>query len=228
MGILSRTFAVLRAHLNALLDRAEDPAKMLEQTLLDMDQAFRRAKEQVARAVADEKRLERQRDEQRGEMARWEERALRAVETDDDELAREALRRKQEHERLAARFAHELAAHGANVEQLRGGLRDLESRIAELRRRKELIISRQKRAEAQSRIYRTLEGIRSAGAVDTIQRMETKVEEMGHLADARMELSGTFQGDRLEQRFAELDRGGDVEQELLALKERRKLEHHEP
>jgi phage shock protein A len=226
MGILSRFINVVRSNLNALLNRAEDPAKLLDQTLIDMQAAYGKAKDHVARSLADEKRLEKSLMDQQGEVKRWEERALRAVEQGDDELAREALRRKNEHARMAAQFQHEHAAHAANVQRLKESLHELESKIEELRRKKNLLVSKQRRAEAQDQIYRTIEGIDSAGAVDTIARMENKIEEMAALADARQDLSAEFSGDALEKRFAELDKSGeDVDAELLALKQRLQIEH---
>ncbi|MCZ6729041.1 MAG: PspA/IM30 family protein, partial [SAR324 cluster bacterium] len=87
-----------------------------------------------------------------------------------------------------------------------------------------LLVSKQKRAQAQDQIYKTMEGIQDTGAVDTINRMEEKIEEMSHLADARMELSEEFSGDALEKKFAELGPGEDVDAELLELKQQLKLE----
>ncbi len=160
------------------------------------------------------------------EVRRWEERAVLAVEKNDDELAREALRRKKEHSRLAMQFEGELAAHATNVDRLKECLRELETKIAEIKRKKNLLISKQKRAEAQDQIYQTIEGIESTGALDTIERMENKIEEMSALADARQELSEEFTGDALERRFAELDAGGnDVDDELLELKQRMQIEN---
>jgi phage shock protein A len=226
MGILSRFINVVRSNLNALLNRAEDPAKMLDQTLMDMQAAYAKAKDHVARSLADEKRLDKSLLDQQAEVKRWEERALRAVQQGDDELAREALRRKNEHARYAAQFGHEHEAHSANVQRLKESLHELEDKIEEIRRKKNLLVSKQRRAEAQDQIYRTIEGVDSAGAVDTIARMENKIEEMSALADARHELGQEFSGDRLEHRFAELDAGSeDVDAELLALKQRLQVEH---
>jgi len=228
MGILSRFINVARANLNALLNRAEDPAKMLDQTLIDMEAAYGKAKDRVAHAMADHKRLEKSLMDQQAEVRRWEERAQRAVETGDDELAREALRRKNEHGRMAVQFEHELAAHSTSVERLKDSLRELEQKIAEIRRKKNLLISKARRAEAQDEIYRTIEGIDSTGAVATIERMEHRIDEMAALADARAELSGEFSGDQLEQRFRELETGGeDVDAELLELKQRLQIAHKE-
>jgi phage shock protein A len=191
-----------------------------------MRSAFSRAKEQVAKAVADQTRLERDLAKQKQEMARWEQNAVKAVEQGNDTLAKEALRRKNEHLRFAAQYEHELTAQTANVERLKDSLRELESKIEELDRKKNLLKSRQKRAEAQDAIYQTLEGINAAGAIDTISRMEDKIEEMSALADARQELSSEFQGDNLERQFQELEsQGGDVDAELLAMKQRMQIEN---
>ncbi|MFQ5749958.1 MAG: PspA/IM30 family protein, partial [Planctomycetota bacterium] len=155
---------------------------------------------------------------------RWSERAMMAVEKGDDDLAKEALRRKSEHTRISAQFENELAAHTQNVDNLKSGLHELEAKIAEIRRKKNLLVSKQKRAEAQDQIYKTIEGIQDTGAIDTIHRLEEKIEEMTSLADARLELSGEFQGDPLEKKFEDLGPGEDVESELLQLKQQLKLE----
>ena len=225
MGIISRFATVVRSNLNSMLNRAEDPTKILEQTLIDMESAFRKAKDQVARSVADKKRLEKSLADQRKETEKWGGRAIQAVEKGDDELAKEALTRKGEHARMTAQFENELGAHGANVDNLKTGLKELESKIAEIKRKKNLLISKQKRAQAQDQIFKTVEGIQDSGALDTINRMEEKIEEMTHLADARMELSGEFQGDALEKKFKDLGPGGDVDSELLELKQQLKLEN---
>ena len=172
MGILSRFFTVIRANMNSALNRAEDPTKLLEQTLLDMDSAYGKAKDQVARSVADEKRLEKSLADQKKQADKWGQRAVQAVEKGDDELAKEALSRKGEHSRIALQFEHELGAHTQNVESLKDHLHELQGKIAEVRRKKSLLISKQKRAQAQDQIYKTVEGIQDSGALDTIDRME--------------------------------------------------------
>ena len=225
MGILSRFVTVIRANLNSALNRAEDPAKLLEQTLLDMDSAYGKAKDQVARSVADQKRLQQSLADQQKEADKWNSRAVTAVEKGDDELAREALRRKGEHAKIALQFEHELGAHTQNVENLKENLHDLGGKISEIKRKKNLLISKQKRATAQDQIYKTLEGIQDTGALDTVSRMEEKIEEMSNLADARMELSDEFQGDALEKKFQELGPSDDVDTELLELKKQLKLDH---
>lgn len=224
MGMLTRLINVIRSNLNDLLNRAEDPAKLLEQTLVDMETAYRKAKDQVARAIADQKRMEKAAAAQADEMRKWEQRAVAAVQQGDDALAREALGRKQEHQRMQQQYAQELVAHRENVALLKTGLHDLGEKIEEIRRKKQLLISRQRRTEAQDAIHQTLEGVRSAGALETIERMEHKIDEMAALSAARRELSAEVQGDALERRFQALGPSDEVEAELLELKARAQLE----
>lgn len=226
MGIFSRFITIVRSYLNALLGRVEDPTRILEQTLLDMEHAYRRARDQVAHSIADQKRLEKSLSDQQAEATRWQERAVLAVEKGDDTLAKEALRRKNEHGRLAAQLEQQLTVHQGNVTALKDGLRELESKIEELKRKRTLLASRQRQAEAQQQIYQTIEGIRGAGALDTVKRMEEKVDQMVALADARKELSAETRGGAVEAQFRALEgAGADVEAELIELKQRLQIEH---
>jgi len=225
MGILSRFITVIQANLNALVTKAENPAKILEQTIVDLEGAYRKAKDQVAHAMADEKSMEKALAKAEAEVKKWQERAVLAVEKEDDALAREALQRKNEHARNAIQLRVELDAQTANVASLKEALRDLQQKIAEIKRQKSVLVSKQRRAEAQNQIHKTLEGIHGAGALETVQRMEDKIEHMAAVSDARKELAREFRGDRLEQRFKELGAGSpNVETELIAMKKRLLLE----
>lgn len=226
MGILSRFITVIRSNMNALLNRAEDPTKMIEQTLIDLETAYQKAKEHVAHSVADEKRLEKSLMDHRRDVKKWEERAILAIEKDDDNLAKEALLRKNEFMRLATQFESELSAHSVNVDKLKDSLKELESKIGDIRRKKNLLVSKQRRAEAQDQIYQTIDGINSTGALGTIERMENKIDEMSAMADARQELAEEFSGDSLEKRFEKLGvADSDVDNELLEMKKKLQIEN---
>lgn len=225
MGIFTRFFNLFRANVNAAMDRVEDPTKMLEQSLLDMSAAQNKVKDTVASAVADEKRLEATLRNERKETDRWNGRAIKAVEKGDDDLAREALTRKAEHTIRATQYEHEVAIHTKNVDDLKNGLNMLRDRINEIKRKKNLLISKQKRAESQDAIYATLEGVNNAGALDMVAAMEEKIDSMAALADARLEMSDEFSGNQLERKFAALDNSTlNVDSDLLELKKQLKLE----
>lgn len=223
MGMITRFVNIVRANLNSMLNKAEDPSKLLEQTINDMQGAYQKAKEQVARSVADQKRIEESYRKEEEKAKHWHERAILAVEKQDDALAKEALKRKTQHTQLATQYTSELSRHTQNVENLKTNLKDLELKITEIKNKKNLLISKQKRAEAQDQIHKTLSGINNMGGLDTIERMEEKIEEMGHMADARASLNDEFSGDSLESQFEKLG-SKDVDTELLELKQQLRIE----
>jgi phage shock protein A len=226
MGILSRFITVIQANLNALVSKTENPAKILEQTIVDLESAYRKAKDQVAHALADQKRMEKAVATVQAEVKRWQDRAVLAVEKGDDGLAREALNRKNEHARSAIQLTAELEAQTANVASLKEALVDLQQKIVDIKRQKGVLIAKQRRAEAQDQIYKTLDGIHNAGALETVKRMEEKIEHMASVSDARKELASEFRGDQLERRFKELGAGSpNVDAELIEMKQRLLLEH---
>lgn len=225
MGIIARFILWFRSSANAAIAKAEDPTKMLEQSLADMQIAHGKAKEQVAATSADLRRLQKKQVTEQKEADKWNARALKSVEMGDDDLAREALQRRGEHTRISDQMRHEMEAHTHNVADLKSNLTLLGEKIGEIRRKKNLLVSQQKRAEAQDQIYATLEGVSSEGAMDVITRMEDKIDEMTALSEARMELSDEFSGDQLDKKFKDLDGGAPgVDQELLEMKQRLQLE----
>ena len=128
MGILDRIRTVLKSNINALISKAEDPEKMLNQLLMDMNEQLLEAKKQVAMTIADEKKLERQALENKALGADWEKKAMLAVKAGKDDLAKEALVRKQEYDGYAASFQKEYEGQHASVEQLKDALRQLQDR----------------------------------------------------------------------------------------------------
>lgn len=218
MGILSRMKTVFKSEVNAALDKVEDTEKMLDQTVLDMQQQLAKAKQQVAVAIADEKRLERQYKENQAQAESWMEKAKLAVQKGNDELAKAALERKTEYEGLAAEYKKQWEAQKASVEKLKASLRELERKIDEARRQKDLLIARNKRAKAQKQIHQTMAGMATnAGAFDTFERMKRKVENEEARAEAVAEMATETGDASLEREFAELEKSS-VDDELASLK----------
>lgn len=218
MGILSRMKTVLKSNVNAALDSVEDTEKMLNQTVLDMQEQLVKAKQQVAVAIADEKRLERQYKENQAQTESWMDKAKLAIQKGNDELAKAALERKTEYEGLASEYQTQWAAQKASVEKLKSSLRELERKIDETRRQKDLLIARNKRAMAQKQIHQTMAGMSSnAGAFDTFERMKRKVDEEEAKAEAAEEMADVSGDASLDKQFAELEKSG-VDDELAKLK----------
>jgi phage shock protein A len=218
MGIFSRLATLIKANLNDLISRSEDPEKMLEQILIDMNQQLMEAKKQVASTIADEKRLRAQVDQQKALEAEWEKKAMLAVRAGNDALAREALSRKKEYAAQSEQFEQQWQKQKASVDQLKLALRALNSKIEEAKRKKSLLIARKKRAEAQRHIQETMSGLRTTSAFDAFDRMAGKIDQMEAEAEAGAELASEYTGDVLAQKFQELETTSGADEELLELK----------
>jgi len=220
MGIFSRMMTVIRANINALIGKAEDPAKVLEQSLIDMRGSLAKTKQDVAGAIADEKKLQGQVEREKKQAEDWERRAMLAVNEGRDDLAKQALMRQSEHMQAASQLHETWLRHKGDTEKLKDSLRQMNDRIEELKRKKNVLVARQKRAEAQERIQRTMSTMGDQTAFDTFQRMEERIDDMERQALAAAELAGELSGDSLQQEFKALEFHGNADQRLLELKEK--------
>jgi phage shock protein A len=218
MGIFARLATLIKSNLNDLISRSEDPEKMLNQIVVDMNTQLIEAKKQVAASIADEKRLAKQAEQEAANAAEWERRAMMAVRAGDDHLAKEALARKKEHEQLGLQYRDQWQKQKQAVEQLKVALRALNSKIEEAKRKKNLLIARKKRAEAQKAIHETMSGLRNASAFEAFDRMSTRIDQIEAEAEAGAELAEEYTGDVLAQRFGELESSHGAEEDLTALK----------
>lgn len=218
MGIFSRIATLIKSNLNDLISRSEDPEKMLNQIVVDMNEQLVEARKQVASSIADEKRLEKQAHDETGKAGEWERRAMLALRAGDENLAKEALARKKEHETLRDQFQEQWQKQKQAVEQLKLALRALNNKIEEAKRKKNLLIARKKRAEAQRTISETMSGLRNASAFEAFDRMAGNIERMEAEAEAAAEMHEQFSGDTLAHKFNELEATHGVDDELAQLK----------
>ncbi|MDP7621054.1 MAG: PspA/IM30 family protein [SAR324 cluster bacterium] len=225
MGILTRIFNLFRATTSDLLDKAEDPGKMIKQMISDLEAQKKKAKEQMTEALALQKRLERDTEKEHQEAEKWEQKAILAVQNEKDDLAKEALTRKNEHLRRALDFEKQLEMHQNNADSLKESYQTMEDKIDEIKRKQGLLSVKQKQAEAQEKIYKTIEGLGdTSGIMDTIERAEEKVENLQARAEAYQEISMESDQESLEKKFKELEHESpDMEIELLELKKRAAL-----
>jgi len=225
MGILTRIFNLFRATTSDLLDKAEDPEKMIKQMISDLEAQKKKAKEQMTEALALQKRLERDIKKEHQEAEKWEHKAILAVQNEKDDLAKEALARKNEHLRRALDFEKQLEMHRNNADSLKESYQTMEDKIDEIKRKQGLLSVKQKQAEAQEKIYKTIEGLGdTSGIMDTIERAEEKVENLQARAEAYQEISMESDQESLEKKFKELEHESpDMEMELLELKKRAAL-----
>jgi phage shock protein A len=220
MGLFDRLSRLLRSNINDLIAKAENPEKMLVQVIEDMRKQLAQAKQEVAVAIADERKLRMQVEDERKQAREWERRARLAVREGRDDLAKQALIRGQEHATNAAEMEEQWAKHREETERLKDSLRQLNSKIEEAKRKKNLLIAKQKRAQAQRRIHDTMAGLQDKSAFRAFDQMVEKIEETERHAIAAAEVTEELAGDDLSREFVllETDSDADVEDRLLALK----------
>jgi phage shock protein A len=217
MGVLERIAKVIEANINAMISSAEDPERMLEQLMVDMREQYREARRQVTVALADEKRLEAKYRKAKSSADEWQRRAVVALQRGREDLAREALLRKQEYAAAAGEYLTSLEQQSVLVERLKAGLVALDRKIDEASRKKELIIARQKRAEAARTINRAVSAVDDQSAFEAFARVEEKVAQLEATTEAEVEIAALEGTKDLEKEFKELE-AGDVDTELKALK----------
>ncbi|MGD2068739.1 MAG: PspA/IM30 family protein [Gemmatimonadota bacterium] len=221
MGIFDKLSRVIRSNINDLISKAENPEKMLNQVILDMRDQLARAKREVAAAIADERKLRAQLDEEAKQGREWEHRAMLAVKEGRDDLAKQALVRQQEHAERAAALEQTWRAQAQETEKLKASLRQLNDKIEEAKRKRNLLIAKQKRAQAQRRIHETMSGLSDTSAFEAFNRMADKIEESERRTLAAAEVDQALETPSLEEEFKQLESGGEstsTEDRLLALK----------
>lgn len=216
MGVFDRLKTVISSNINDMIAKAENPEKMLNQLVIDMNQQMIDSKKSVAMAIADEKKLERELLEQKSQAAEWERKAVIAVKAGRDDLAKEALVRKQEAENYYLQLKPQWEGQKESVEKLKDTLRQLQNKIDEASRKKNILVARAKRAEAQQKIQSTLASVSgNTSAFDTFDRMSKKVDELEARADASVELADLSKSSSLEKEFAQLESSGSGADLLL-------------
>jgi len=217
VGILERISKIIESNINALLSSAEDPEKMLEQLLVDMRAQYREAQRQVTLALADEKRLEAKYQKEKAAAEEWQRKAVVALQKGREDLAREALVRKQENAAAAQEYLTQLEQQSTMVRKLKESLVALDRKIDEAMRKKEILLARHKRAEAAKTINAAVAGIEDQSAFEAFAKVEDKIGKLEAETAASEEVASLTKGKDLEAEFKALEQG-DVDAELKALK----------
>ena len=223
MGIFDRLASLLKSNINDLISKAENPEKMLDQIVVDMQNQLAKAKQQVAAAIADEKRLKDQFESEYKQSQDWETNAMLAVKEGRDDLAKQALMRQAEHYDHAATLEATWQSHVMETEKLKNSLRDLNDKIQEAKRKKNLLLARQRRAQAQAKISETMSSMSEKSAFEAFARMEEKIGQNERMIKASSEIDEEFSGDRLAGDFKRLEKqvgSASADQQLTALKQK--------
>jgi phage shock protein A len=217
MALMERVSALVRANLNDLIDKAEDPEKMLKQVILDMENQLMQVKTQVAIAMADEHLLMTRQREKEQKTAEWTRRAELAVDKRNDDLAREALERAESYREIAASYVQQVDDQKSQVDLLRTSLLKLKQKLDEARSKSELLIARSRRSRVMVKASEARDAFQQDKNEVTFSRMKRRVLEDEAVGAAHAALTA----ENLDDRFALLERGERIDQLLTDLKQKR-------
>jgi phage shock protein A len=217
MALLDRVSTLVRANLNDLIDKAEDPEKMLKQVILDMQNQLLQVKTQVAIAIADQHLLVKKKKENDDKAAEWKRKAELAVSKEQDDLARAAIERSLTLERNSQSFDEQISDQTAQVENLKNALHKLDSKLDEAKAKIDLLVAQHRRARTINKAGEArmqLDGDSHTGA---FERMNQKVQRSEAIGMAKAEMMK----ESVEDRFAKLEKADEVEKVLAEIKSRR-------
>ena len=209
MGVFERLRRLIRSNVNDMVTKAEDPEKMLNQLITDMNKQLVDAKRNVATAISEEKHLQRQVQAQHDKAEEWERRAMVALRAGKEDLAREALQRKKREGEYAKQLQDQYDKQHAAVENLKSSLRDLQGRIEEAQRKKNLLVARAKRAEAEKKIQEIITGLGNTSAFDAFDEMSKRVEQLEIENESLAEIGTNTADTSLEEKIQALEGGDD-------------------
>ena len=217
MALLERVATLVRANLNDLIDKAEEPEKMIKQVILDMQNQLLQVKTQVAIAIADQHLLEKKQKENADKIAEWMRKAELAVDKKEDDLARASLLRVESYRELSENFAQQVIDQKAQVENLKTALRQLEQKLAEAEAKVDVLIAQQRRARAINKASDARIASGDGSNAAAFNRMKRKVAHSEAVSQAKSEIAA----DNIEDRLAALEKQDRIEQLLAELKQKR-------
>jgi len=217
MALLERVSTLIRANINDLVDKAEDPEKMIKQVILDMQNQLLQVKTQVAIALADQHLLEKRQKENETASADWVRRAELAVDKKHDDLARAALERSMSYKQMAESFAQQVADQKLQVESLKAALLKLEQKLVEAQAKSDLLIAQHRRSRAVGKASDASAALRLNARGETFDSMQQKVVRAEAVSQASSELAA----DTVDDKFAVLEKEQEIDRLLAELKARR-------
>lgn len=214
MGLIDRILRVMRANFNNFMSSRDDPEKVLEAIVLEMQDNLVQLRQALAQAIAIQKRSERQVLQAQSTVQEWYRRAQLALQQDNDILAREALTKRQAYQQTATTLSGQISQQKIVVDKLKTDMRTLELKIAEVKTKKDMYIARARSAEASYKLQDMLNGVSSTNSLNAFERMEEKVIQL----EAQTEAIGKLGTDELNSSFASLELGNTIDAELTAMK----------
>lgn len=214
MGVFTRFRDIINSNINAMLDRAEDPEKLIKLMIREMEDTLVELKSSCAQTMASRKKLERRLEETRAQVKLWEERAQLAVSKGRDDLAREALSEKRRHAERVEALERDVADYDALVEQYRDDIAQLEEKLRKACEKRRILVERHVHAQRKMRAQEEIRRAEGPEAVLRFEEMENRIERMEMEAD----LVNAHRKRPLDEEFDKLAVDEDIEEELARLK----------
>lgn len=214
MGIFTRFRDIVSANINSMLDKAEDPEKLIKLMIHEMEDTLIELKSSCAAVIAGRKKLERKLDEINGRIDLWDERAALAVAKGKDNLAREALIEKRRFTQAAEALDRELTEYGNLIRQYQEDIAELENKLNSAKEKKRLLVQRHKRASGKKRAQEEIRRSTSSDTMARFDKLESRIEQM----EAEAELVNTAKKPTLEEEFDDLATDDEIENELAKIK----------
>lgn len=216
MSLMERVSTLIRANLNDLIDKAENPEKLIKQVILDMENQLVQVKTQVAIAIADQHLLEKKQKENEEKIAEWNRKAELAVNKNQDDLARAAIERSLQYKQLMASFAQQIADQKLQVETLKNALNKLQQKLEEARSKSDVLVAQHRRARTLMKAADAQGQVGNGNNEASFERMQRKVLRTEAIGQAKTELLA--EEGNLEQRLAQLEKEDEINRILQELK----------
>ena len=220
MNLGERFVRLVKSNVNQVISNLEDPEKVLEQAVADMQKDLVKVRQAYAEVSASQKRMQKQSLEAEAEAAKWYQRAQLALEKDEEDLAREALTRRKQQQEIFDSLQDQIEGQEESIQSLYDSMKELEAKMAESKAKKDQIIARARTAKAATKVNDMIAGVGSGNSMAAFDRMSEKVDQLEAEADVskQLALSGGAKSPALEDQFKALEAGGSVDDELDAMK----------
>jgi phage shock protein A len=215
---LERVSTLIRANINDLVDKAEDPEKMIKQVILDMQNQLMQVKTQVAISIADQHVLEKKHQEAEESERQWMRRAEMSLDKKDDALARAALERSMSYKNMAESFRQQVEDQKAQVENLKTALLKLQQKLVEAQAKSDLLIAQHRRSRAMRNANNASSNISGDSHSAAFDRMKSKV----HRTEATAQATAELLNDDVGEKFAAMEKQEEIDRLLADLKAKRR------
>lgn len=219
MSLMERVSTLIRANLNDLIDKAENPEKLIKQVILDMENQLLQVKTQVAIAIADQHLLEKRQKENEDKIAEWNRKAELAVNKNQDDLARAAIERSLQYKQLVTSFGQQVADQKLQVDTLKNALNKLQQKLEEARSKSDVLLAQHRRARTLVKAADAHAKTGNGSSEASFERMQRKVMRSEAIGQAKTELLADE--NNLEERLAKLEKEDEINRILQELKTRK-------